>query len=328
MGLALTITLLVILLALSCLFSGMETGILSLNRLRMRQLMREGNRRARQLNHYLSEPETFLWTILVGNTLANTLAALLILRGVHEAYPGDPVAFSLGGLGIVLIFYVLGELVPKTLFGMFPNRLCLLLITPFRLVKFFLRPLVLIVELLAGGLLRNVGGRAFAGNTFANREELRWLMQESGQGFTTEERAMIGQVMDLEKLTVRSQLIQWNEVISVDAEATMKHVMQAARKHRYTRMPVWEMKDGQRRIAGLVSLKRMLFEAAIDEDKIADDYATPALFLDESKRLEDALQLMQKTGHRMAVVVDRTKNEIGIIFLEDILKVIFGEVRL
>jgi len=328
MGPALTITLLVFLLALSCLFSGMETGILSLNRLRMRQLMRAGNRRARQLNRYLSEPETFLWTILVGNTLANTLAALLILQGVHDAYPGDPVAFSLGGLGIVLIFYVIGELVPKTLFGMFPNRLCLLLITPFRLVKFFLRPLVLVVELLAGGLLRNVGGRAFAGNTFANREELRWLMQESGQGFTTEERAMIGQVMDLEKLTVRSQLIQWNKVISVEAQATMKHVMQAARKHRYTRMPVWEMKDGRRRIAGLISLKRMLFEAEIDESKIADDYTTPALFLDESKRLEDALQLMQKTGHRMAVVVDRTKSEIGIIFLEDILKVIFGEVRL
>lgn len=328
MGLALTITLFVLLLGLSCLFSGMETGILSLNRLRMRQLMRDGNKRARQLNRYLSEPEAFLWTILVGNTLTNTLAALLILRTVHQGFPADPVAFSIGGIGVALIFYVLGELVPKTLFGIFPNRLCLMLITPFRLVKFFLRPLVLIVELLAGGLLRSVGGRAFAGNTFANREELRWLMQESGQGFTSEERAMISRVMDLEKLTVRSQLIPWNKVISVEADADMKHVMDAVRNHRFTRMPVWEMKDGRRRVAGLISLKRMLFETELDETRKADDYTTPALFLDESKRLEDALQLMQKTGHRMAVVVDHRKHEIGIICLQDILKVIFGEVRL
>ena len=211
---------------------------------------------------------------------------------------------------------------------MFPNRLCLMLITPFRLVKFFLRPLVLLVELLAGGLLRNVGGRAFAGNTFANREELRWLMQESGQGFTSEERAMISRVMDLEKLTVRSQLITWKDVISVEANADMQHVMNAVRNHRFSRMPVWEMKDGRRRVAGLISLKRMLFETELDENRKADDYATPALFLDESKRLEDALQLMQKTGHRMAVVVDRRKKEIGIICLQDIVKVIFGEVRL
>ena len=68
--------------------------------------------------------------------------------------------------------------------------------------------------------------------------------------------------------------------------------------------------------------------AQMDENRKADDYATPALFLDESKRLEDALQLMQKTGHRMAVVVDRRKKEIGIICLQDIVKVIFGEVRL
>lgn len=324
----LLIALLILFLALSFLFSGMETGILSLNRMRLRQLIREGDKRARLLNRYLADPEAFLWTILVGNTLANISAALLILYSIHRRFPDDPWSFGLGGFAVAVVFVVGSEILPKTLFGMFPTRLCLLLVQPFRMVKFFIKPIVIMVELLAGGILRSTGGRAFAGSTFANREELRWLMKESEQGFTTEERAMINRVMDLEKLTVRSQLVPWSKVVSVDATLPMGEVMDSAREHHFTRMPVWETKEGRRTVAGLISLKRLLFEADIDTSKIADDYTKPALFLDESKRLEDALQLMQKTGHRMAVVQDRSKREIGIICLEDILKVIFGEVRL
>ncbi|RMF45036.1 MAG: HlyC/CorC family transporter, partial [Deltaproteobacteria bacterium] len=321
-------TVLLLLLALSFLFSGMETGILSLNRMRLRQLIREGDRRARLLNRYLSDPESFLWTILVGNTLANIAAAWIILHAIHSRFPGDPVAFGLGALVVAMIFFLVGEILPKTLFGMFPTRLCLMLSRPFRLAHFLIRPMVVAVELLAGGILRSTGGKPFGSATFASREELRWLMQESGQTFTSEERIMINRVMDLEKLTVRSRLVPWSRVVSVDATTPMGEVMDLARQRRFTRMPVWEDKNGERKVAGLISLKRLLFEVDIDPSKPAGDYTRPALFLDESKRLEDALQLMQKTGHRMAVVQDRNKETVGIICLEDILKVIFGEVRL
>jgi putative hemolysin len=315
-------------LLLSFLFSGMETGLLSLNRFRLRQLMRGGDRRARLLNRYLADPEPLLWTILVGNTIANVAAALLVLNAIRQQWPGQPWLFAGAALALGVILFALGEIVPKTLFGTYPNRLCLMLVRPFRLLKGLLSPLVALVELVAGEMLRGSGGRAFAGSTFANREELRWLMQESGQGFTSEERVMISRVMDLEKLTVRSQLVPWEKVISVNATTPMSEVLATAREHRFTRMPVWEKKAGKRTVAGLIGLKRLLFEAEIDPARTADDYTTPALFVDESKRLEDALQLMQKTGHRMAVVQDRRKRPIGIVCLADILSVIFGEVRL
>jgi len=324
----LSLALLGVCLLLSFLFSGMETGLLSLNRFRLRQLMRAGDRRARLLNRYLAEPEPLLWTVLVGNTIANVSAALLVLSAVHRQWPDRPALFIGAAIALAVILFALGEIVPKTLFGTYPNRLCLLLVRPFRLLKVLLSPLVVLVELVSAVMLRGAGGRAFAGSTFANREELRWLMHESGQGFTTEERAMIGRVMDLEKLTVRSQLVPWDKVISVAADAPMADVMDKAREHRFTRMPVREEKGGRRVVAGLISLKRLLFEAEIDLAKTADDYTTPALFVDESKRLEDVLQLMQKTGHRMAIVQDRRKRSLGIVCLEDILSVIFGEVRL
>jgi CBS domain containing-hemolysin-like protein len=319
---------LVLLLAISFLFSGMETGVLSLNRFRLRQLSRDGDRRARLLNRYLAEPEAFLWTILVGNTLSSIAAAVMVLSLVHDRYPEDPLRFGLCGFGIAVVFYAVGEVIPKTLFGRHPNSLCLALITPFRVARLVLRPIVFIVELLVGGILRSAGGSTFSGNTFANREELRWLMQESGAGFTREERAMISRVMDLEKLTVRSQVMRWDKVISVESTAKMGEVLDLSREYQVTRMPVWERNGQSRKIDGILSLKRLLFEIAIDPEKDVADYVKPTLFIDEHKRLEDALQLMQKSGHRLAIVVDRDKTEIGILCLEDILSVIFGEVNL
>tara|TARA_Y100001934_G_scaffold49291_1_gene59905 strand:+ start:2717 stop:3703 length:987 start_codon:yes stop_codon:yes gene_type:complete len=316
------------LLGISFLFSGMEVGVLSLNRLRLRQLSRDGDRRAARLNRYLAEPETFLWTILVGNTLANTTATVMVLWQIQEKFQNDPVRFGIGGFCIAVVFYTLGEVIPKTLFTRFPNSLCLALITPFRFARLILRPLIFVVELLVGGMLRSAGGSTFSGNNFANREELRWLMQESGAGFTHEERAMITRVMDLEKLTVSSQIMRWDKVVSVEAPAKLGEVISMAREYQVTRLPVWEREGGRRRIDGVLSLKRILWEENIDEEKDVAEFVKPALFIDEHKRLEDALQLMQKSGHRMAIVVDRNKSEIGILCMEDILSVIFGEVSL
>src|SRR6185436_2647090 len=106
----------------------------------------------------------------------------------------------------VFFFYVLFDLLPKMLFRRFPNRLCLSLARPFGLVHFILRPLVAVVEWFSRMLLRWHGGKTFTGHLFGNREELRLVMQESAQGFTSEERAMINRVLDLQSLTVRQAM--------------------------------------------------------------------------------------------------------------------------
>src|SRR6185369_11729966 len=97
------------------------------------------------------------------------------------------VIFSL----IVFLFYALFDLLPKMLFRVYPNRLCVLLARPFRVLHWLLRPLVFLVESFSSALLRWRGGQVFTGHLFGNREELRLVMQESAQGFTSEEKAMI-----------------------------------------------------------------------------------------------------------------------------------------
>jgi putative hemolysin len=315
-------------LALSFLLSGMEAGVFALSRMRVRQQMRAGRRSAKVLHGYLENPENFLWTILVGNTVANFIILGIVLLFLEDAMPGQHLWFAVVFSIIVFLLYTLFDLLPKMLFRLYPNRLCLFCSRPFRFIHVLLRPLVWLVEGISGLLLRWRGGKAFTGHLFGNREELRFIMQESGGTLTTEERAMINRVLDLQSLTVRHIA----KPIALAATATMTtpvgEVIALSRDRHVTRLPVWETRDGARRIAGIISMVTILYLPDLDANKPTADFVRPALYVEEDLRLETALQRMQRSGQRMAVVLGRDRREIGIITLTDILRLIFGEVSL
>jgi len=315
-------------LVLSFVLSGMEAGVFALSRLRIRQQMRAGKQSAEVLHKYLENPETFLWTILVGNTLANFIILGWLVTVLHQALSGHLLWFVLIFSVIVFLFYAFFDLLPKMLFRSFPNRLCMLLAQPFRAIDFLLRPLVALVERFSGLLLRWRGGKTFTGHLFGNREELRLVMQESAQGFTSEERAMINRVLDLQSLTVRQVMNPLEPAATANIQTPVSEVLALCRERKVTRLPVWETRDGQRRIRGLVSLNTLLFHSNPDMNKPVGDYMKPALFLGEDMSLEVALRRMQRSGQRLAIVLGREGREIGLVTLQDVLKVIFGEVSL
>jgi len=315
-------------LALSFLLSGMEAGVFALSRMRVRQQMRAGRRSAMVLHGYLENPENFLWTILVGNTVANFIILGMVLVFLDGALPGERLWFAVIFLIIVFLFYTLFDLLPKMIFRLYPNRLCILCSRPFRFIHVLLRPLVWLVEGISAWLLRWSGGKAFTGHLFGNREELRFIMQESGGALTTEERAMINRVLDLQSLTVRHIAKPMTQTATTTMQTPVNEVLAISRDRRVTRLPVWETRDGQRRIAGIISMVTILYLPNLDTNKLAADFVRPALYVEEDMRLESALQRMQRSGQRLAVVLGRDRREIGIITLTDILKLIFGEVSL
>ena len=203
-------------LALSFLLSGMEAGVFALNRLRVRQLARAGRPSARLLHNFLEHPENFLWTILVGNTLANFIILGWVVATLHDYFPGRYGLITGLFTGMVFLFYALFDLLPKMLFRAHPNQLCLSAARIFWPVHLILRPLVAVVETSAAGALRWTGGHAFTGRPFGNREEMRAVMQESAQAFTTGERAMINRVLDLQTFTVRQIAMPLAQVVTVE----------------------------------------------------------------------------------------------------------------
>jgi putative hemolysin len=315
-------------LVVSFVLSGMEAGVFALSRLRVRQLVRAGHPSAKVLHGYLEHPENFLWTILVGNTAANFLILGWLLAQLHEAFGQHRAWFILVFSAMVFVFYTLFDLLPKMLFRTYPDRLCIFLARPFRLLHLTLRPLVAGVEAVSEALLRWRGGKVFTGHLFGNREELRLVMQESAQAFTSEERTMINRVLDLQTLTVRQVMKPLEQTVVISTQTPIRDALALCRNRGLARLPVRKSRDRAQRIIGMLALTRLLYHPVLDEAKPVGDYVKPALFLDEDLRLEVALGRLQRSGQRLAIVLSRERREIGILSLRDVMKVIFGEVSL
>ena len=315
-------------LAFSFFFSGMEAGVFALSRVRIRRLVRSGNANARRLYHYLQSPEDFLWTVLTGNTLSNFAVASLVVIGSRQWVREHPMLFATGFVVGSLLFYALCDLLPKMLFRLYPNRLCLLLSGPFSLVHFLLRPIVALLRWLSAGLLRWSGGQAFVGRVFGTREELRVLMRESAHELSSEERGMINRVLDLQHLTVSHILVPLPRAVTVGTETPVAAALALCREQGLSRLPVWRTEGKSQRIAGLFNVKSLLYRADLDAQKSVGEYVKPAVFLDDGMRLEEAMRHLQRAGQRLAIVLGRGGREVGIVSLQDILKTIFGEVKL
>ena len=325
MTLAIYIVLILICASVSFLLSGMETGVFSLNRLRIRQQMRTGQARAKILFDYYREPERFFWTILVGNTLANAAIITLfvtLLNNQHLAKGWFWLAFLFG----VLVLFIVCDLLPKTLFRTFPNRLCLAVATPFRTLQTMLSPLVAIFHGLLGDALKGATGQPLANRLFRNRDEFREMMQVEAKGLTDDERTMINRVLDLNERTLGQVVKPLHQMLTVSAVTPMSQVIELCQAHRVTRIPVWRFQTGQRRVVGVVTLKTSLYEPDFDPAKPASEYLQPPLYLPEDLHLETALKRMQRSGQWLAIVTRQDRREVGIVALQDILKALFGEV--
>lgn len=315
-------------LGLSFVLSGMEAGVFALNTLRIQRQVRSGRKSARMLHGFLQNPERFLWTIFVANTLVNFFALAWVFSLLHGGLSHKPVWLLLAAGAVVFAFYTLLDLLPKVLFRKFPNRLCLALAGPVRFLHLVMKPLVTVVEVISAVLLGGSEGRAFTGQLFATREEMRAVMQESGKGFTPDERVMINRVLDLQSITVRQILKPMQLAVTANMENTLESVLAACRDHGFTRYPVWDLHDGRRRVVGILNLDDVLYRPDLELSGSIARFVKPAVFVDENLPLEKALRKMRHSGQQLAVVLGRGQREIGILSLQDVLRQVFGEVEL
>jgi putative hemolysin len=188
--------------------------------------------------------------------------------------------------------------------------------------------LVLIVEDVSQAILRWTGGQVFTGRLFGNREEMRAMMRESGQALTDDEHAMVNRILDLQNFKVGQVARPLAEIPTVEAQTPLREALALAREKQLSRLPVWEVRDGERRIAGLLDIRPLVYRDNLDVEKPASACMTPAVFVNEGIRLEVALRLMQRAGQRTAIVLSHERKEIGVVKLKDILKVMFGEMEL
>lgn len=309
--------------ALSFLFSGMEAGVFSLNRFRLRHMARRGHAQAAALVRYLDQPESFLWTVLCGNTLANFVVFGIGATVAYKHLIRHPAAAVTAYAGFVFLFYTISDLLPKMLFRAQPERFCFAMVRPFIVVQRMLHPLVWIVEWVSRIISRLLSSHIK--RMLTARTELRLMMEDSLRDMPGEEQALIRRVLALENTQIRHIARPLAEVVAVQVDTPLEQVLGLAQDHGLARLPVWGIQDGRKRVIGMIDVDALIFGEGANGKSSAGECLSPIPQLDEDLPADVALARLRMAGQRMAVVVQRDGTPVGLISMSDILETIFGK---
>ncbi|HUI05722.1 MAG TPA: hemolysin family protein [Verrucomicrobiae bacterium] len=309
----------------SALFSGVETGLISLNRLRLRHEVERKNRRAVILNTFVENSERLLGTTLIGNNLANVLMAVAASALATQRF-GTSYAVGLAATfmasALLLIF---GEIVPKTLFRHYPHRLCMTLADALEGAAWLFAPFVAVFGVLMR-LIAGVGRSDQAPKSvFVTREELKYLAKE-GEGagaLTAEEREMIHGVFDFRSKTVFEAMIPIARTVTVSPGTPVRELFDLTNRTGFARFPVREAD----RIVGIVNVYEILFETKNPDDMTAGQLMRKPQFIVSTERIDRALPALRASHQPVSVVVNPEAKHIGIISIEDIVEEIVGDVE-
>ncbi|WP_455366817.1 HlyC/CorC family transporter [Kaarinaea lacus] len=315
---------LVLLILLSAFFSGSETGLVSLNRYRLRHLSKENHHGAKRASKLLDKPDRLIGLILLGNNfvniLASSIATIIALRLWGEA----GIAIAAGILTLVILIFA--EVAPKTLAVLHPERIAFpatLVLAP--LLK-LLYPIVWLVNVIANAVLSLIGvsPKKRKGEHLTS-DELRTVVSEAGAMIPRRHQKMLTNILDLEKVTVNDIMIPRNEIVGIDLDNNWEDIVKLLINSRHTRLPVF--RSDINNVIGLVHVRNTLEVLTKPESNKEDlmPQIRNAYFVPENTPLNTQLLQFQRQKRRIGLVVDEYGDVQGLVTLEDILEEIVGE---
>lgn len=320
------LVLLVIMLILCALASASETALTSVSRIKLKNLVEEGDRKAAEIEQLLANPNVFLSTILIVNSvaviIASSMATVLALR--FSTSWGELISTIIISL-VVLIFC---EITPKTAAVQNPLRWARILVGPVRGVAWILRPIVWALGAITGALVHLLGGRAVRHGPFVTEEELRLLVtvgEEEGV-LEEEETEMIHSIFEFADTPVREVMIPRIDVIALESTATVDQAVDLALEGGFSRIPVYE--ETIDNIIGVLYTKDMLKQ--LRENRAARPISTmvrPAYFVPETKKLDDLLREIRQKRVHMVIVIDEYGSVAGLVTIEDLVEEIVGDIQ-
>lgn len=316
--------LLFILILLSAFFSSSETGMMSLNRYRLRHLAKQGHRGARSTSQLLQRTDQLLGVILLGNNFVNILASAIATLLAIKLWGEAGIAVATIALTIVLLIF--GEVTPKTLAANFPEKIAFPASYILRPLLKVLYPLVWLINLVTGVVLRLVGSRSnLASSDHLSREELRTLVHEAGGLIPKRHQEMLLSILDLEKVSVNDIMVPRNEIVGIDIEDDIDDIIHQLHTTQHTRIPVY--RGNIHNIIGILHLRnaaRFLSEETPSKALLMQACNEP-YYIPENTPLHVQLLNFQQEKRRLGIVVDEYGDVLGLATLEDILEEIVGE---
>jgi len=314
------------LLVLSGFFSSSETGMMSINRYRLKHLSKKGDANALRVTELLRRPDRLIGLILIGNNLVNVFATAITTIIAMLLY-GDA-GVAIGSLILTLVILVFAEVTPKTLASLYPERVAFFASWVLKPLSFLFYPAVSLVNGISKCISKVFGlHKAHATIEHLNPDELRTVVRDAGDLIPDQHQGMLLNVLDLEKSTVEDIMIPRNEVEGLDITLPVAKLLEQIRNSEYTRLPMYE--GDINKVVGILHLRNAArFIRGDDTSVTIEDMrncANDPYFVPEATPLHTQLLNFQQHKCRMALVVDEYGEVQGLVTLEDLLEEIVGD---
>ncbi|HEY8416807.1 MAG TPA: hemolysin family protein [Limnochordales bacterium] len=305
----------------SAFFSGSEVALLSANRLRLRHLSEEGNRRARTVLNLLEVPQRMITTILIGNNLVNILASTIATAVAIDLW--GPAGTGYAAAAMTVIILVFGEVLPKSVAAYHADTAATVVGGPVALLTKLASPVTSLLNALSNGVIRLLGGDP-AAKPRVTPEEIRTMVslgQEQGV-LDAQEHDLIHRVFEFGETTVGEIMVPKVDIVAAPRSMTIDEIAELFAQHPYSRVLVYE--DTLDNIVGAVHIKDLV-RAQQAGGKSLDDIIRPVLFVPETLTVERAFARMKALRISIAVVLDEWAQTLGMVTMGDIIEEIVGE---
>lgn len=303
--------------------------MLSLNRYRLKHLVKNHHRGAVRASRLLHRPDRLIGVILIGNNFVNIMATL-VADVIIVRLLGEWATVLLLPVILTIVILIFAEVTPKSVAAVYPEKIAFpasIILTP---LLWLLMPFVFLINGICNGIARLLGldtSRATLGDHL-HPEELRTVVDEAGDLIPDQHQGMLLNVLDLEKATVEDILIPRNEIVGIDLEDSIEKIIDDIQNAEYTLIPVYE--GDINKVVGVLH-QRNIAKFLKSEGSTAITHlsirnlASKPYFIPESTPLSTQLLNFQKHKKRMGIVVDEYGDVMGLATLVDLLEQIVGE---
>ncbi len=313
------------LIIISGYFSGSETGMMSLNRYRLKHLSKTGHKGARRVEKLLSRPDRLIGLILIGNNLVNILASAIATVLGLRLYGDIGVAIATGALTLIIL--VFAEVTPKTLASLYPEKVSFTSSILLTLLMKLLSPLVVLVNFITNGFIRILGIKVdHNGDDHLSSDELRTVVNEAGSLIPKRHQDMLISILDLEHVTVNDIMIPRNEIAGININDDWKSIVRQLTHSAHGRVVLY--RDQIDEVVGMLRLResyRLMLEKNEFNKETLLRSADEVYFIPEGTPLNIQMLKFQRNKERIGLIVDEYGDIVGLVTLEDILEEIIGE---
>lgn len=324
--LAAELALLVCLLLMSAFFAASETGLMTLNRYRLKTRAQQGDRGARLAQKLLDRPDRLIGLLLLGKNFSDNAATVVATLLSIKLFGDDEVVLGITTVVLTIIMLVFSDAAPKTLAALYPERVGIPSAYINYPLQWLLTPVVWTVSLMSNGVLRAMGvTKEDAATHSLSAEELRTVVVEAGAMIPQRHQRMLLSILDLEHATVEDIMIPRNEIIGIDLTEPWEKIHEVIVASSHTRLPVFNGSIDD--LKGVVHLRKLVRAAAMGQlnlDSLLTLVRDP-YFIPEGTPLNQQLLNFQDQKRRIGFVVDEYGDIQGLVTLEDILEEVVGE---